>query len=350
MSGQGIGQPAHFPSTHGIGLAGQGEGPRSGLTHPACRQVTVNNRIAFIGAGNRLVYALGKAGDGARRLSKPGIKGFDILRRKITLLCDRFDAWGRRPCTCQCVIETLAVRINVGLIQATVIGEPTQQTVEQYRIRTWPQRQVKVRQFTGGGAAWINNNHSTPIPRAGLHTLVKHRMRPRGVTASQNQQVSQLQVLIATRNHVRPKGPFVSSHSRRHAKPGVGIYMRCANEPFGQLVGDVVVLGQQLARQVKGHRLWAVSLDAVLYRMRHLVQRLLPFAAAPPDNREQQPSVFLAGGFVKTGTFHTQTPLVRRVVFVPGHRCAAVGIGHHATAYPAIGAGGMNRVRASSVE
>lgn len=256
------------------------KGPALGLTHPACRQVAVDNGIALVGAGDRLVYALGKTGNRSRRLCKPGIEGFDILRRKITLLCDRFDARGRRPCTCQCVIETLAVRINVGLIQATVIGEPTQQTVEQYRIRTWPQRQVKVRQFTGGGAAWINNNHSTPIPRTGLHTLVKHRMRPRGVTASQNQQVRQLQVLIATRNHVRPKGPFVSSHSRRHAKPGVGIHMRCANEPFGQLVGDVVVLGQQLARQVKGHRLWAVSLDAVLYRMRHLVQRLLPFAAA----------------------------------------------------------------------
>ena len=51
MSGKGVGQPTHFPATHGIGLAGQGKGAGAGLSHPACGQMAVDNGVAFIGAG-----------------------------------------------------------------------------------------------------------------------------------------------------------------------------------------------------------------------------------------------------------------------------------------------------------
>ena len=51
MGGKGIGQPANFPASHGIGLAGQGKGAGAWFAHPACSQIAIDNGVAFIGSG-----------------------------------------------------------------------------------------------------------------------------------------------------------------------------------------------------------------------------------------------------------------------------------------------------------
>ena len=44
----------------------------------------------------------------------------------------------------------------------------------------------------------------------------------------------------------------MTRHRRRHAKPGIGVDIAAADEALHQLVGDVVVLGQELAGDIEG--------------------------------------------------------------------------------------------------
>ena len=63
MAGQGIGQPADFAPTHGIGLAGDRKRPHAGATDAARGKVAVQDRIDLVGAAFGLVDALRIDGD-----------------------------------------------------------------------------------------------------------------------------------------------------------------------------------------------------------------------------------------------------------------------------------------------
>ena len=60
-----------------------------------------------------------------------------------------------------------------------------------------------------------------------------------------------LEVLVAAGHHVGAEGAACGRRPRRHAQPRVGVDVGGADEALHQLVGDVVVLGQQLAGDVE---------------------------------------------------------------------------------------------------
>ena len=55
---------------------------------------------------------------------------------------------------------------------------------------------------------------------------------------------------------------------RRHAQPRIGVDIGRADEALHQLVGDVVVLGEQLAREIERDRVRPVALDDALEAVR----------------------------------------------------------------------------------
>ena len=74
-------------------------------------------------------------------------------------------------------------------------------------------------------------------------------------------QIGQFQILIGAGHRVGAEGALVPRHGRGHAEPGIGVDVGRADEALHQLVGDVVILGQQLARDVEGNGLAAMLAD-----------------------------------------------------------------------------------------
>ena len=102
------------------------------------------------------------------------------------------------------------------------------------------------------------------VPRAclrGGEALVQHRMAPGGVAADQHDQIGLLDVLVNAGNDILAEGADVPGDRRRHAQPRIGVDIGGADEALHQLVGDVVILGQELAGDVERDRIRPVLVD-----------------------------------------------------------------------------------------
>ena len=99
------------------------------------------------------------------------------------------------------------------------------------------------------------------------HALQDDRMAPGRVRAHQHDEIGAIEVLVAHRDHVLAERALVAGNRRGHAQPRVRVDVRRADVALHELVGDVVVLGQQLAGDVERHRLGTVLVDAVAERV-----------------------------------------------------------------------------------
>ncbi|MNV35247.1 hypothetical protein D3C71_1266880 [compost metagenome] len=84
-------------------------------------------------------------------------------------------------------------------------------------------------------------------------------------------------VVVAGGRRVGPQGLLVARHGAAHAQARVGVDVVGADQALGQLVEDVVVLGEQLAAHVKAHGIGAVVLDGVCEFFGGQVQRGVPW-------------------------------------------------------------------------
>src|SRR3569833_321534 len=131
------------------------------------------------------------------------------------------------------------------------------QAVEQPDVCPRRNGQVQVRDLAGGGAARIDYDDlelRTPLLLV-CDSLEQYRMAPGSVGADQDDQVREVQILIAGRNDIFPKGALVSRDRRSHAQPRIRVDVGAADVALHQLVGDVVVLGEKLSGDVKGNRI-----------------------------------------------------------------------------------------------
>jgi hypothetical protein len=76
-------------------------------------------------------------------------------------------------------------------------------------------------------------------------------MRVGGVASPKEDVACLLKVVVAPRRAVRTEGTLVGGHSRCHAEPGVGVHVGGSEQTLAELVGDVVVLGEELPREVQ---------------------------------------------------------------------------------------------------
>ncbi len=83
----------------------------------------------------------------------------------------------------------------------------------------------------------------------------QHRMAPGRIGADQHQQIGFVEILIAAGHGVGAEGAALVAGDRGgHAEPRVAVQVVGPQQPLRELVGDVVVLGQQLAGEVEGDR------------------------------------------------------------------------------------------------
>ena len=229
-------------------------------------------------------------------------------------------------------------------------GEIGQQPAEEGRIGTRCNRQKQVGIVSRRGAARID--HHDPGAALALvcdHPLVQHRMAPGGVRSDQHDEVGAVDIFISARHGVGPERAPLSGDRGCHAEPGIGVDIRRADEALHQLVGDVVVLGQQLAGEIKRDGAGTVPRDDLLEAVRDRRERRIPSdprqrAIALPAHRMQKPTI-KRKRFAKGRSFGAQPSEICRMIRIGrNHRAAAaIRLRQHAAADAAIRTGGTDR-------
>ena len=89
-------------------------------------------------------------------------------------------------------------------------------------------------------------------------------MTPSGVRPDQDEKIGVIEVLVGARDGIGAKGADVAGNRGGHAQTRIRVHVRRADETFHQLVGDVIVLGQELAGEIEGKRIGPVPLADAL--------------------------------------------------------------------------------------
>ncbi len=229
-----------------------------------------------------------------------------------------------------------------------------QQTCEQCRVGAGLQAQKQISIAGGIGPARIDHHHAGAARLlVGKHALVQDRMAPGRVGADQHQQVCLVEILIAAGHGVGAERAAVTGDRRRHAQPRIGVDIGAADETLHQLVGDVVILGQQLAGEIERHRTRPVALDDMGKAVRDMIERVAPChplhdALAAADHRIEQP-VFDPQRLAERRALRTQLPEIGGVFGIARDRRPAVAVRRrqYAAADAAIGAGGTRGANGS---
>ncbi len=226
------------------------------------------------------------------------------------------------------------------------LRQPGQQAVEQHHVGTAAQRQVQVGILAGGGATRVDHHQPGAAPGAGCpDALHQHRLAPRQVRAGQHDQVSLFQVGVIHRHHILAEGPQVPRHGRGHAQPRIGVDVGGADEAFGQLVGNVVVLGQQLAGDIQRHRVRPVAGNAGRQAGGHLAQGFVPARGGPLNYGFEQPSLEPQRRGQRRA-LGTQPAAVGGMVRIAAHADGTItgALRQHAATHAAVGTGGARDV------
>ena len=96
------------------------------------------------------------------------------------------------------------------------------------------------------------------------------------VGTNQHYQIGQIEIVVTAGRAIGAQAAGVSRHRRTHAEPGIGIEVVAAQGPFEQLVGDVVILGEELARAIHGQARRARAGEGVLNLVDQNREGLLP--------------------------------------------------------------------------
>ena len=174
---------------------------------------------------------------------------------------------------------------------------------------------MQIRKFAGGRTPRIDHHdlHARPLLARSRQSLQQDRVTPRSVGADQHDEVGLLQVLVTHRHHVFAEGALVTGDGRGHAQARVGVDVGGADVALHQLVGDVVVLGQQLTGDVEGHRLRPMRLDAAAEFTGHWSMASGQRGAMAAHLRIQQP-VFETHGLAQRAALGAQPAAVGRML------------------------------------
>ncbi len=187
------------------------------------------------------------------------------------------------------MLHSVGVGLDELLVRGTTTLQIVQQSVEQRHVRSGAHRQMQVGAFAGGCATRIDDyQFQLGSLLSGQHdALEEYGVAPGGIRSDQHNQIRQFQILVTARDQIPAKGPLVTGYRGRHAEPRVGVYVGAADEALHQLVGDVVVLRQQLSGDVQGHRVWTVFADYLREPVSDMSKCLVPADLGTMDLRMQ---------------------------------------------------------------
>ncbi len=347
VGGKLVGEAADLAPAHRVGLAGNAERPRAGPADAARGKVAVDDGVALVRPGGGLVDALGKGGEHALRAREEVVESFHRLRVHAALLGDGF---GRRcvaPGDGERVEEAGGVPLGPGAVEDASLVEIGEQALEQDHVRAGRDGQVQVGHLGSGSAPRVEHDDlRAPRGTGRLEALVEHGMAPGRVAPHEHGEVGCLPILVGARHHVFSEGADVPGDGGRHAQAGVRVYVAAADEALHQLIGDVVVLGEELAGDVEGHAVRPVPGDGLLEAAGDEVERLIPRRVLAAEPRpEEAPGV--AQRLPERRALGAEAAVVGGVCRVARDRNPpwAVRAREHAAADAAVGAGGADRGR-----
>ena len=138
---------------------------------------------------------------------------------------------------------------------------------------------MQVGGVAGGGGAGIDHDDLQGFFGLALafeQALKQHRMAVGRVGANQHHQIGQIEIVVTAGRAIGAQAAGVSRHRRTHAKPRIGIEIVATQGPFEQLVGDVVILGEELARAIHGQPRGSLAGEGLLNLINQNREGLLP--------------------------------------------------------------------------
>ena len=277
VGGELVGEAADLAAAHGVGLAGEGERALAAPADAPGRQMAVDDGVDLVGALRRLVHPLREAGDrigdGAEQLEEAR----DIGLRQARGLRGGREVGRDRAGARQRVLETCGMCVDIAIVERVRVGEMHQQPAEQRGVHAGRDAEKQVGVLGGGGAARIDH-HDLGAALAPVldHALEQHRMAPGGVRADEHDEIGGVEIVVGAGHGVGAEGAAMAGHRGRHAQPRIGVNVGRADEALHQLVGDVIVLGQELAGKIERDRVGAVALDDALEAVGDAVERVGP--------------------------------------------------------------------------
>ena len=357
---QQIGQPAHLAPAHGIGLARERERPCACAPDLARGQVQADQRGVLGRAVAALVQAL--AVQAERGATGGAVACIPAQRKPLRGLeqivpgqaAELAHALGRGlPHQGLQVGKAAGVACDVGQVQPAFQLHDVQHAVEQQGVAAGAQRQEEVGHAGRVGAARVGHDdlHLRPRGTRLLDAPREHGMRPGRVAARDEKAVRMVHILVAGRWRVGAQRELVAGHGAAHAQARIGVDVVGADQALGQLVEDVVVLGQQLAAHIQAHGVGAVLLHDGGQPAGGQVQCGIPAhilgrrAARGTQRGLQQPRLPCQGGRgrqVQGAALGAQAAVVGGVRRIATHARDArtIAFDEDAAAYAAIGAGG----------
>ncbi len=346
MGGKHVGETADFAPAHGVRLAGQREGAHAGAADAAGRQMAVEDGIDLVGAGRGLVDALAVAGHHLRgRLEQteefPDLHGRQAgpLEEIVDIKC----CGGRKGAG-----EALRMGGDIILVDRRACRKMREQPHEQRDIAVRADGQMQVGDIACHRPARIDDDDAHVRPRrfCGGQPLVDDGMAPGEVGAGEHHEVREFDILIGPGHGIGAEGAAMPGHRRGHAEPGIGVDIGRTDEALHQLVGEVIILGQQLAGDVEGDGIRSVLGDRFGKTSGDQIERLVPAAARACDFGIKKPAVEI-DGFGKRRTFRAEPAEIRRMlgISLDADGAGFVDRGDNAAADAAIGAGGLDLSR-----
>ena len=338
-------EPAHFAAAHRVGLAGDREGAGARLADAARGEMQVQDRIDLVGALDRLVHALAEHRQGAWIRKEQGCQRAQTIGIEVAVL--------RGSLQPSLLLDPVpeAVRdghmgSQIGFIDLPPAPRLGQQVGEQGDVAPRADREVEIGALRGLGPARVDHHQLHVAFRArSLDPLPDDRMAPGRIGADQDDEVGRFDIVVAGRHDILTEAADVTGDSARHAEARVGVDVGGADEALHQLVGDIIIFGEQLAGDVESDAVRSVLRNGFSKAVRDEGERLVP--ARPPlaDHRVEQPSL-QAERLAEMRALRAQLAAVGRMVRVACNGDAAVlrDARLDAAADAAIGAGRADRV------
>ena len=104
-------------------------------------------------------------------------------------------------------------------------------------------------------------------------------MAPGEVRARQHDEIGGLKVFVGPGHRVRAEGAAMPGDRGRHAQARIGVDVGRADKALHQLVGDVIVFGEDLPGDVKRHAIRAMLRNRLREPPRDEIQRVIPVCA-----------------------------------------------------------------------
>ncbi|GEM_PF-5551842 len=155
----------------------------------------------------------------------------------------------------------LAVFLEESPIDEAVVHDDVSQGVEQKQVRSGNDLQESIRPGGGGGSPRIDDHHLR-LSEAELHPLEEHRMALRRIGSDHEIAGRMIEVLVAPHRLVLTERRDVAEGGGGHAQARIPVDVVGAKAGLEKLIGDVRLLGDQLAGLQHAARAWDRLEDA----------------------------------------------------------------------------------------